>query len=106
MKTTIAIIAASALVGSAYAGQTNDSFTDNHDTSDTILLDLDQQSGANPVREPTGYLVPSTASGSNYGSVLFDLDRESGSRTVSSQPAIGDVADDYGNILYESGARY
>ena len=106
MKTTIAIIAASALVGSAYAAQPNDSFMDNHDTSGTILLDVGHHSGVNPVREPTGYLVPSIASDSNYGSILFDLDRQSGSRTVSTQPAIGDVADDYGSILYETGARY
>jgi hypothetical protein len=106
MKITIAIIAASALAGSVYAAQPNDSFVDNYDTEGTILLDVGGHSGVNPVRKPTGHLVPSIASGSNYGSILLDLDRQSGSRTVTTQPAIGDVADDYGSILYETGARY
>ena len=106
MKTTIAIITASVFATGAYAGQPNDSFMDNHDTSDTVLLDVGQHAGVNPIREPTGYLVPTIASGSNFGSILFDLDQESGSRTVSTQPAIGDNADDYGSILYDSGSRY
>ena len=105
MKTYIAIIAASALTTSAYA-EPNGSFVDNHDTQGTILADLSQPSSSGEGRYPTGELVPIIATGSSYGSILFDLDQESGSRTMSTQPSIGDDADDYGNILYDTGSRY
>jgi len=106
MKTVLIFIAAAAMSTNAYAGQPNDAFTDNADTRGTILADVGQHSGVNPIRESTGYLSPVMASESNTGSVLFDLDRNSGQSTLSSQPAIGDGADDYGNILYDSGSRY
>ena len=106
MKTTFAILAITAFAANVQAGEVNDAFVGNDDTSDTILLDVAQHSGTNPVREPTGHLVPVIASESNYGSVLFDIDRNSGQRTISNQPAIGDTADDYGNILYDAGSRY
>ena len=106
MKTTLIIIAAAAMSANVYAAPANDAFTDNNDTSGTILADVGQPSGVNPIRDSTGYLSPVMASESNTGSVLFDLDRESGQRTMSTQPAIGDVADDYGNILYDAGSRY
>jgi len=106
MKTLFTIIAVTAFSANVQAAQPNDAFVGNDDTADTVLLDVGQPSGVNPVREPTGYLTPVIASESNYGSVLFDLDQDSGARTTSSQPAIGDNADDYGNILYDAGSRY
>jgi len=106
MKTTIIIIATAAFAANLQAAQPNDAFTDNSDTRDTVLLDVGQPAGVNPIREPTGYLTPVIASDSNFGSVLFDLDQDSGSRTISNQPAVGDSADDYGSILYDSGSRY
>lgn len=106
MKTTLIFIATAAMSVNAYGAQPNDAFTDNHDTRDTVLLDVGQPSGVNPIRESTGYLTPVIASESNTGSVLFDLDRDSGQHTLSTQPAVGDVADDYGNILYDTGSRY
>lgn len=106
MKTTLIIIAAATMSANVYGAQPNDAFTDNHDTRDTVLLDVGQPSGVNPIRESTGYLNAVIASDSNTGSVLFDLDQDSGQHTLSSQPAIGDVADDYGNILYDTGSRY
>jgi len=106
MKTTLAIIALTAFAANVQAAQPNSALIGNDDTADSILLDVDQPSGVNPIQQPTGYLTPVISSQSTYGSVLFDLDRDSGQRTLSSQPAIGDVADDYGNILYDTGSRY
>ena len=41
----------------------------------------------------------------NYGSVLFDLDQPA-RKSIASQPGIGDGADDFGNILYDTGSVY
>ena len=106
MKTTLIIIAAATMSANVYGAQPNDAFTNNADTSDTVLLDVGQPSSMNPIRKSTGYLNPVIASESNTGSVLFDLDQDAGHHTVSTQPAIGDAADDYGSILYDAGSRY
>lgn len=106
MKTTLMIIAITAFAANVQAAPPSSALVGNDDTAGTVLLDVDQPSGTNPIQEPTGYLTPVISSQSTYGSVLFDLDRDSGQRTMSRQPAIGDVADDYGNILYDTGSRY
>ena len=100
MNTITSIAAVSIL----FAGQAvaNPEF-DNHDNYGTVLNDtVATQGGA---YEPTGHLVAVVDSSDSYGSVLFDLDRES-SRSVASQPSIGDSADDFGSILYDTGSVY
>ena len=37
--------------------------------------------------------------------MLFDLDQAAG-KSIASAPSIGDSADDFGNILYDTGSVY
>jgi hypothetical protein len=102
MKTILSIAAASVLfAGSAAA---NPEF-DNHANYGSILQQLDQPASMSQGREPMGDLVAVAGTDETYGSVLFDLDQP-GSRSTWTQPSIGDSADDFGNILYDVGARY
>jgi hypothetical protein len=95
----IALFSAAALfAGSAFAG----SFDDNHDTFGTVLLDQGQGDRGS-AQQATSHVASAVSTSDAYGSVLFDIDQPGGS-SLASQPAIGD--DDYGNILYDLGARY
>ena len=103
MKTITTIAAASILfTGAAFASPE----FDNHDNYGTVLQDLGNASAMSQVRAPTGDLVAVIDSGDSYGSALFDLDQPGGTTSIGGQPAIGDGADDAGNILYDVGARY
>ena len=102
MKTLFTTFAAATflLAGSAAA---NPEF-DNHDNFGTVLQDsVHAQSGGE--YRPTGELVNVFDSSDAYGSVLYDLDRTSPAG-LASQPSIGDDADDFGNILYDTGSVY
>jgi hypothetical protein len=102
MKSIVSISALSALfAGSVMASPE----FDNHANYGTVLQDLDRPTAMGEAREPTDNLVASIGSGDNYGSALFDRDQP-GDRTLATQPSIGDGADDFGNILYDVGARY
>jgi len=101
MKSIVSIAAVSVLfAGSAVA---NPEF-DNPSNYGTVLQDLDQPTSMSQGRTPTGDLVSVVSTSDSYGSVLFDLDQPA-SRAVGFQPSIGD-SDDFGNILYDVGARY
>ena len=100
MKNLITSIAAATVL---FAGQAiaNPEF-DNHANYGSVLQDtVAAQGGA---YQPTGHLVAAIDSSDSYGSALFDLDQP-GNR-VASQPSIGDDADDFGNILYDTGSVY
>ena len=100
MKTFASIAAATILLaGQAVA---NPEF-DNHDNYGSVLQDtVATQGGA---YEPTGHLVAALDSSDSYGSALYDLDQPAG-RSIATQPGIGDDADDFGNILYDTGSVY
>jgi hypothetical protein len=102
MKTIASIAAASALfAGSALA---NPEF-DNHANYGTVLQDVDQPASMGGSYQPSDRLAAVIDTGDSYGSALFDRDQPGG-RSLATQPAIGDGADDFGNILYDVGARY
>ena len=98
--TSIASIAAATVL---FAGQAiaNPEF-DNHANYGSVLQDtVAAQGGA---YQPTGHLVAAIDSSDSYGSALYDLDQSG--NMVASQPSIGDDADDFGNILYDTGSVY
>ena len=100
ITTTIASIAAATVL---FAGQAvaNPEF-DNHANYGSVLQDtVAAQGGA---YQPSGHLVAAIDSSDSYGSALFDLDQRSD--MAASQPSIGDNADDFGNILYDTGSIY
>jgi len=100
MKNLITTLTAATVL---FAGQTvaNPEF-DNHDNYGSVLQDtVAAQGGA---YQPTGHLVASIDSSDSYGSALFDLDQPG--NMVASQPSIGDSADDFGSILYDTGSIY
>ena len=101
MKTIASIAAATLLfAGGAVA---NPEF-DNHENYGTVLQDTVHAQSSGEYR-PTGHLVGVIESSDGYGSVLYDLDRSSG-ESISAPPSIGDDADDFGNILYDTGSIY
>lgn len=101
MKTFFTAASALLLSTAVYAGSPFDA----EDTYGTVLFDQ----GAAPTgayTEPTGPLAAELYSDDTFGSVLFDLDGRSHEHALSAPPAIGDDADDYGNVLYDLGVRY
>jgi hypothetical protein len=101
MRRFIVTSAALVFAASVYANP----FAGNPDTYGTVLLDQ----GAAPTgtfKAPSGPLADAMASSATYGSVLFDRGRGSADRPLAAQPAIGSDADDYGDVLYDLGARY
>ena len=98
---SVAIVAATVLLAGPVAA--NPEF-DNHENYGTVLQDSVHAKSSGEYR-PTGHLVGVIDSSDGYGSVLYDLDRASPAG-IPSQPSIGDDADDFGNILYDTGSIY
>jgi hypothetical protein len=103
MKSIVSISALSALFAGSVVASPE---FDNHANYGTVLQDLDRPAAMGESRVPTGDLVASIGSGDNYGSALFDRNRPGSPSSLPTQPSIGDGADDFGNILYDVGARY
>lgn len=102
MKTLATFTALAYLVaGQAHA---NPEFY-NHANYGSILQDLNAPVASSGDYAPTGHLVGVIDSSDGYGSVLFDLNQPSPA-ALSVPPSIGDGADDYGNILYDTGSVY
>ena len=101
MKTLLTTVAALTFSAAAFAGSP---FSED-DTYGTVLFDQGP-GGSGSYTVPDGAIANTINSSDTFGSVLYDLNRITHEHALSAPPAIGDDADDYGNVLYDLGARY
>ena len=96
---TSVVAASMMLVGQAIA---NPAF-DNHANYGSVLQDTAAaQGGVNNQRN--GHLAAASDSDDSQGVMLYDLDQNG--NLVASQRSTGDGADDFGNILFDTGSVY
>jgi len=101
MKTFLTIIATLAFSATAFAA----SPLSENDTYGSVLFDQGAgTAGLSTASE--GAITDAMGSTDSYGSVLFEQPRSEHDHLLASPPAVGDEADDYGSVLYDSGARY
>jgi len=101
MKTLLTTVAALTFSTVAFAGSP---FSEN-DNYGSVLFDQGP-GGSGSYTVPDGAIADTINSSDTFGSVLYDLSRPTHEDTLAAPPAIGDDADDYGNILYDLGTRY
>ena len=101
MKTLLTTVAALTFSAAAFAGSP---FSED-DNYGSILFDQGPGSSSS-YTAPDSAVADAMNSVDSFGSVLYDLNRPIHEHTQGIPPAIGDDADDYGNVLYDIGTRY